>query len=305
MVSFKNIHFEIVGKCNASCPYCVTGAKNNPEGKIISVELFNKAISKLCKTNIIAPNARIALYNWGEPFLHPDISSITEVINQFNLKSIISTNASKIPNVNSSIVKNLADLYISMSGFSQDSYNRIHKLNFQTVKNNITELVHQLRLNNYKGSIVICYHLYQFNLDEIKTCKEFAKSLKISFYPYYAYLNEWKQMTEWIKGKTPKEKLQQMSEDLFLYYMRDTLNKAPINYKCPQFEHLSIDEEANIITCCSLHKNHPDYLCGNIISDNIEETIQNKYNKIICTECSSLNYPYIVHNIRKPDFYNE
>lgn|GEM_PF-3657057 len=46
-------------------------------------------------------NSFVALYNWGEPFLHPDFESIVKILDFRNIKFQISTNASKIPKISS------------------------------------------------------------------------------------------------------------------------------------------------------------------------------------------------------------
>ncbi|GBF34169.1 glycosyltransferase [Desulfocucumis palustris] len=48
------------------------------------------------ENNFIDYNSEIALYNWGEPFLHPLFKQIIKFMNSENIKFILSTNASKL-----------------------------------------------------------------------------------------------------------------------------------------------------------------------------------------------------------------
>ena len=264
---FSNVFFDIVGFCNAKCPYCLTGAGADKNLKFIEVETFFKTLKKLKSNNIIDSNSVISIYNWGEPFLHPKINDIVDIINKLNLKYAVSTNASKIPEISKNFITNLEHLIYSMSGFSQKSYDRIHGFNFERIRENIEKFTKDLRSLGFKGPIMISYHIYQFNLDEINNCREFANRLGIVFNPYFAILNNWWDLNKLVNNQLPYDKLIKVSEDLFSFEIKTKMKNIPQDYLCPQYNNLIINENADVLVCCQLPKNNPDFICGNILTE--------------------------------------
>ncbi|HLD30302.1 MAG TPA: radical SAM protein, partial [bacterium] len=187
---FRKLVFEISGVCNAKCPFCLTGSRHMPVGGFVDPGLFRRSIKKLMEEGLIDSQTRVYLFNWGEPLLHRNFREIVETLNDHDLRYIISTNGSVFFKFDRALSKNLSRLAFSMPGFSQASYDRIHKLNFEEVKRNIRQFAGDLRSLGYAKDIRILFHIYQFNLDELAQCESFARSLGITFSPYEAYLND-------------------------------------------------------------------------------------------------------------------
>lgn len=307
MKCFRSCTFEISGNCNAKCPYCITGTKNSlneqriNEKGFISVELFEAALKKLFDTGIIDHTTCFNLYNWGEPLLHPDLHEIIACLCRFDLIYGLSTNASKRVIIDEKFTANLGSITFSMPGFSQSSYDRIHGFNFVKIKENIASMVQDLRAAGFQKDIFIDYHIYQFNMHEISACAQFAQELGISFMPYFAFFNDWWQMQGWLNNTLTKEKFKKVSEDLFCFYIKDNLKNMPPNYRCPQFDMLVIDENANVLTCCCLPKDHANYSIGNVLSDEISSILEKKEKQPICAQCLEAGLTHHFHNPQVPD----
>ena len=306
---FKSINFEISGICNAKCPYCVTGSlnlnkifKNNHP--FIEVKKFEKAIDYILYNKMFDPESSlIALYNWGEPFLHPEFDKIVEILNYRNIKFQISTNASKIPKLSASTsLKNLKSLSFSMSGFSQDSYNKIHGFNFELIKKNIIEILNTFKFRKYKGITTILYHVYQFNIGEYKAALSFAKNHNINIWPYYAGFNNYENTIKYLSKKLSYDLLEKASKDLILYYIDELLSKKPLNYRCSQFDVLLVDEYCNLLTCCALPKGNQSYSFGNLFELDLENIHNYKVSQKECFNCQKLNFDYWVGNIQASKF---
>lgn len=304
MKPFEIVFFDIVNVCNGKCPYCHTGTTKPQKSNPINREVFSDTLEKLLQYKIIDSNSIISLYNWGEPFLHPDLYGIIDIINKLNLKYALSTNASRLLKTNKSFVKNLDHIYFSMPGFSQKSYDKIHGLNFEKIRQNIEFLVKELRSFDFMGDIFISYHVYQFNISEMKSCEKFANKLGIIFKPYYAILNNWWELNQLVNKTLPYEKLLKLSENLFLFDIKEKMQKTPQNYKCPQFNYLIIDEQANIMPCCQLPKYHSEFYCGNIIKDDINSIFKKRSNMSVCGDCIKSGLAYYINNsLTFPEFY--
>ena len=122
---FKLIIIEISGACNAHCPFCVTGRGDIKPGKMMSLDLFKKTISRLKELDLVAQDCLFGLFNWGEPFLNPELNEILEFCADENLKIGLSTNASTYKKLSRKAIQAINFILISMPGFSQTAYDKI------------------------------------------------------------------------------------------------------------------------------------------------------------------------------------
>lgn len=309
---FNYITIEISGICNAKCPYCATGSRNidktfkskSINNTFIDTEKFEKAIDYILNNKIFdSKSGLIILYNWGEPFLHPEFNKIVEILNYHSIRFQISTNASKIPKISSATsMKNLKSLNFSMSGFSQHSYDKIHGFNFESIKKNIIEIIKTFRNLDYKGITTILYHVYQFNIGEYKEAFNFAKANNINIYPYYAGFNNYENTKKYLNNELSYDFLKKVSKDLMLFYVDELLSKRPSDYRCTQFDALLIDEECNALTCCALPKGNQSYSFGNLFSLSLKEIYELKTAQKECINCQKLHFDYWVGNIQPAKF---
>jgi len=286
---FKTIYFEVAGICNGRCTYCVTGAKNANPGGIMQADTFDATLHNLERLNLIDSKSVLDLYDWGEIFLHPDLQNIIRVINDHGLRYTISTNASIIPQIDEAFVKNLINIRFSMCGFSQQSYDRIHKFEFDRIRGNISTIVYCLRSSGYNKPIEICFHVYRFNTDEIRECERFAKDLGITPVFFDAYLADWWQFEAFIQETLPNEKRREILDDLFID--RKRLRSVRKRWRCLQWDFLVIDERGKVPVCCNLPNNHPSYSLGTV-DEGITKRLRNRPNLPICKTCMESGMAY-------------
>ena len=302
--------FEIVGFCNAKCPWCITGNKSlnkasSPSG-FINVDDFENAIDYLLDNGFIGPGeSRIYLYSWGEPMLHPDLNGILKILSKNNIDFGISTNASKVVDFDRDVLANLYDLKFSMPGFSQSSYDRVHGFSFDRILENIKTLVRNIESEGAGVNFTMAYHLYQFNIGEINPAVKFCQENGIDFVPYVAYLNDFYLSKAYLDKSINRELLERVSKDLFLYYIDELIAKMPQNYQCPQFNILTIDEYCNALTCCVLPKDHPEYSLGSIFELSYNEIREMKRTRKICNDCIKSGVTYWVSNVVVPDYIKD
>lgn len=278
------------------------------KGEFVEVEKFKKIINKIIEYGILnRENSTLYLYNWGEPFLHPQFNDIINIINSENIKYGISTNLSILPkNIDyKKLIENLNVIMISMPGFSQESYNRIHGFNFLKVKENIMNIQQMLLSNGYKGKLQILFHIYQFNEKEIPIAEKFSREIGAEFIPYYAAINDWWLRKDYLENKLNIEKVKKMSNELFLSKLDEYINNSTRSGCTQHEEYFIIDEYGNVPTCCMLPNNHLDYSCGNILEDDIEDIIYNKVHKSVCSECIQDGLAIEESMVSRPEWYYE
>lgn len=284
-MGYSWISIEISGRCNAQCKWCVTGSgetKKEPS-QFMSRRKFEEIITDLHNNGEISRKTTIHLYNWGEPFLNPELLDILKVISDRGHKYVLSTNASRYIQIPKYLQKNLATLIISMPGFGQDSYDKIHKFSFDKIISNIKLFMNDIN----PGKILVNIHIYQFNQDELRPAIAFFTEHGISVYPSFAYFNNYNVMIKYLDKTLPEEVYSEAVNDICLDYVDNLLLKSSENYHCPQWDSLTIDEFGRKISCCVIPKNHPAYQSND---------------RAICNECISSGVAYWAHHPESPDF---
>ncbi len=241
----------------------------------------------------IGPNTEIALYNWGEPFLHPKFKEIIKFLNTENFKIVLSTNCSKVVLFEEyGILSNLQFIILSMPGFSQRSYDKIHGFNFENIVKNIVEITQNFRSVGFKGRFVLTFHIYQFNLNEILPATEFATKNHLQFLPSLAFINDMERQRQYVNSELEYSDLKKATQDLLQFYLTDEIieerkKQKPIDYICPQYNLLNIDENCNVITCCG------DNTCmDKIFNVKANEVNEWRTNSRACAECRKAGLDY-------------
>ena len=305
---FSTIYFDFSGTCNARCRYCNTGLYAESKGTFISPEKFALAIDKLLQNNIYDRNSYISLYCWGEPFLHPQLNELIDILNSKNIKYAFSTNGSRIPNINSRFVRGLRNIVFSMSGFTQTSYDKIHGFKFDQIIKNIVSIVKTCRQYGYKGKFSISFHTYQFNADELFECEKFANKYRIQFNPVNAIQNTWHHTVLNAKNELPANISDLIYKDLFYDNFREIVSSSQSSvpsFKCPMVSSmLVIDEACNVLQCCQVPSGDT-YSPGNLLTDDWASILKRKnLSNPICVECTQSGIAeYFQKAYKVPDFY--
>jgi hypothetical protein len=209
----------------------------------------------------------------------------------------LSTNGGKAVTWQKEWFKNLVYLGISMPGFSQNSYDRIHGFDFNEVKENIRALVrvaNEAKFNTYK--IQIRYHQYQFNTYEHLPLKEFAEKLGISYTGYPAHLNDLEMTERYFDNLLTIEQMKDISRDIFGFVLQQRQLEHPRD-DCNQFiSCLTLDENCNVNPCCDLPRDHKDFVIANVLDENFMDKLGAWRPTERCISCIKKGlspYPYL------------
>jgi MoaA/NifB/PqqE/SkfB family radical SAM enzyme len=299
--AFRGVLIDIVGGCNAKCPFCVTGREDfGKRINFISVADFARTLDRLIELEFAVPDVTsIGLHNWGEPILHPDLNGIVTEINSRRLFANISTNASKatrftVPTNRFTMVN------FSVPGWSQKSYDRIHGLRFDRIVANMKATIANMRDNGYVGPFVLAFHVYQFNYGaEYDSARAWCEAHGVTFRPYYALLNDYEKDKEFLTGAMPAGELAQISRSLFLHYVDDLIAKQPADWECPQWKgQLTLSHKSEVLLCCALPLNHHEAVIGSIFELSHDQILNGKASAKECEGCMSRGSAYWGHNVQ-------
>ncbi len=297
---WQRISIDISGCCNAKCKYCVTGVKNRQcefKMQTMSYEAFIQLYEHLYESGIIEKCTEIMLYNWGEPFLNQDYSSIVDYLAEQGQMFSVSTNASVVRLVKRrDAYKNCCAFIFSMPGFSQDSYNRIHGFSFEQIKKNITEINQDLKENGFNGEGSISFHVYRFNTQELEAAKEFAISQNLQFHPYYPYFNGNSMAQEYIEGSMEPETRAIAEQELFLSHVEGLLKERPQGYHCFLENIISIDCNGRLVLCCASDDACESYIWDSVFEihsfEEMKKIRQKMLKSVSCQRCRQLGIDY-------------
>ena len=163
--------WELTNECNYGCKYCIfssTGRK--PVGELTTLEIINtlKELKKLNLSHI--------KFTGREPFLRNDLLDILKHAHDLGLSIDLSTNASKIKEINAQQLSllNLSYVHVSLDGFNQLSHEAVRgKKSFDPTVKGLTIL------SQYLSNIRIGCVLHRFNEYEIHNMIDFFNSFQV------------------------------------------------------------------------------------------------------------------------------
>lgn len=300
---FPRISIDISGFCNAKCRWCVTGRRNRKGQGVKAKEYmvydrFVQIYEYLISNSIIIPNTEIMLYSWGEPLLNPDYIRIIDFLAEKRQKFSVSTNASIAP------MADKADAYrectaftFSMPGFSQQSYDRIHQLSFEKVKENIKRIADNIYSHGFQGDGSLSWHVYKFNMHEMEAAREFAEFLNLRFNAYYPYFNGLSLTQKYLEGHLADEK-DDIKSDFYFGHVEGLLKQRPEEYECFLNKIISIDYKGSLVLCCASDDECKDYDWGPVTQvedlDKLWTLRRQMLQSDTCRMCRKLHFDYWV-----------
>lgn len=252
-MAFDHVTMEVSGFCNALCKWCKTGRRNRictPEKRFLSYDEAKEGISFLAERRIINRHSLFDLFSWGEPFLNPQINDIIGLLCENEMRIGLSTNASKYVTIPPEYLPQIEYLIISISGFSQGTYGRIHGLNFDAILKNVEKYAEHFRNHGCSSKIIMNYHVYQYNIHEIRAASRFCNAQRIIFSPHIAYLADEELFLPYLTHTMEPSLLEEASEEILFGMIRNLEDMLPDEIVCPQWDNLVLDERLNVLPCC-------------------------------------------------------
>ncbi len=253
--------------CNLRCPLCPTGrgVLARPRGRM-ELELAKRVIDQ------IAPYAyRIELYNWGEPFLHPDIFAMIEYASQRRITVGLSSNLNYL---NADLARRLVEsglsqLIVSIDGATQESYaayRRGGKLN--DVLQNLKMVVESKRALERQMPFIIWRMLIgKHNEHEVEVVRRMAYELGADGFSTGMLLVD-TQDPEQVKQWLPKDPAHTCYD-----YSKPNLENV---WDCHElWEVMVINWDGGVAPCCWLHD--PQFDFGNVANQTVREIWNGPY----------------------------
>jgi len=166
--------------CGLKCPLCPTG-RGDPSlpRAVMSMEVYRKIVDQIAPYTV-----KIALYNWGEPFLNPNICAMVRYAHGKQIATAISSNMNVLPREGAEalVFAGLDDLIVSCDGLTQKTYETYRiRGNLDRLLANVAEVQKaKTVLKSASPHIEFQFLVFDHNRHEIPQVKAFAASIGIN-----------------------------------------------------------------------------------------------------------------------------
>ncbi|MBP3597569.1 MAG: radical SAM protein [Clostridia bacterium] len=277
----KKIYIEITNSCNLNCKFC---HNTNRKKEFMPVKNFEEIIVKIKDYTKI-----VCLHVKGEPLLHPQLEKILQVLEKYNLKANITTNAVCL-NKNIEVLKN--SKVVRQLNLSLHSSLENENMDIEMYMKNIFDSVDVLEETN----IIISYRLW--NLESLENNEENSKVIKLLSDKYgINQLNELLTKNKWLELK---DKIFINQDTKFIW---PNLNSEIINQegRCLAIkDQIAILVNGDVVPCCI--DSEGEIILGNIYIQDIQTILNSARAKKIlesfqkriisedlCKRCGFLN----------------
>lgn len=183
-------NIEVTNYCNLDCIMCPR-RKMTRKLQHMDFELFKKIVDE-CKS----VNRRVQLYNFGEPFLCPDIFRMIDYAANAEIKTVISTNGGVLTaEIAKKILESKLDvLILSFDGIKKGTYEKYRvPANFEKVKENFTRFLEMKTKMGSKKPYTIMQIIHMKDTEsEINEFKNLWSPLcdEVDVRPFNTYANQ-------------------------------------------------------------------------------------------------------------------
>ena len=265
------------------------------------VETFDRILNYLKASKMLPKSGMIHLFNWGEPMLHPQINDIIKTCGKYGLLAFISSNLIHLPKLQARALRLLTGIGVSLSGFTDDSYRRIHGKKLKTVLENINKLYLMAVKADCRWRPHVIWHRYPFNEREMSVAKKYFWNRGMEFLPSLACLSGIDLTIDYFfDDNMKKAERKKIEQDLYVDYIRYILALSKTdNYECPQWSYLTIDENARLQLCCGWSNTVKQSDLGLLFDFSTKDIKALKRNSPLCSKCISLGIAKFGNSVLK------
>ncbi len=240
------LQIEPTNICNLSCPLCPAGKKNELDRKRqhMSMKEFKSIIDDMQEYLLF-----IVLWDWGEPFMNPELPDMIQYASERGIKILTSTNAHFLQDrtyVERILKSGLAALIIAIDSLDDENYVVYRKGgNLARAISGLENLVKLKKQLNSKTLLNFRMVIMKSNEHELPQMRKLAQRLKIDKFT--------------VKTLNPSCGLTSMDNEIIpenpeyrrYVYKSGTYERIRIDVPCTRIWHMSnIFSNGDVVPCC-------------------------------------------------------
>ena len=283
----KELKIDIVGSCNLRCPSCPVGNLGyvNPTG-LLDLDLFRRILEKADREYQLH---MVSLFNWGEPFLHPELPELIRIVRRRGLRCQISSNLNIMRNEEEVLRAEPNRFRISLSGITQETYGKTHaRGEIEVVKENMIKLAETYRrVGPNRTRFEVYFHKYRNNLHEEQPVREFCESLGFPFNSDWAFHMGYENMMEVIEDRLTPEK-RAFVEGEFALPVLEAAREAQRFRDDPCHlidEQLVVGLDGRLLPCCVIYEQE-EHTLGSFLDMTTADVREAKQGLDVCGTCT-------------------
>jgi MoaA/NifB/PqqE/SkfB family radical SAM enzyme len=251
-------------------------------------ELLDRIVSK---AKAECRNLDVGLYNWTEPFIHPNLAEMIRIVRSKDVSCSLSSNLNIIKRIDDVLSANPKELRVSLSGFSQDSYGVTHKRgDIETVKKNMIEVARAKERTGSSTRLYVLFHRYLGNHGEETSTREFAESLGYEFEPVWAYLMPLEKVLAFTGSAAADVPLTDEDREIIdrlALPLNQALEESKRHRSMPcelRDRKMAITVTGDVMLCCTTY-DQSKYSLGSYLDHSLEELQAMKNRHWLCGHC--------------------
>lgn len=289
---------DVVGTCTLRCPSCPVGnsVKQLPTG-IMSIGVYQQILEKIQREHS-QEVVFIDLFNWGKSALHKSLPEMITMANERKIGIGLSTNMNSFPKMREIIRAKPSYIRISLSGFSNDTYQQTHAGgDINLVKANMHLLRHHMNETGIEIPIQVGFHVYRTNFpSDFNAMRSLCDELNFYFMPSIATF-------------MPLEKALHTEDDNYVTAQDRTLldklvvpmeergrilgsSRTPTQDCEFRSRRTAINFDGSVALCCATFNNE-QLISRNYLETTRKELHKRKYEHDFCTDCMDKNFDMI------------
>lgn len=286
---------DVVGTCNLKCASCVHSMPDHgmPLG-LMPFDTFKAVVAKIKREAPLLTH--VGLYNWGEPFLHPQLPEIIDHLHENGAAVAVSSNLSvRFEDRIDRVIKASPDyLKISLSGYYPKAYDATHNGgDINLVKSNMYRLRYLIDKHKANTYVDVNYHLYRDNNGvNLQKMRDLCRELDFALSTVYALVMPLERVLAYCDGKPTADTLA-LSENLLVTIPEGI--KAAAARKCSgctyRDNQVNINFDLNVPVCCTVADRATATAAPNFLETTPESLTRAKNAMAICGKCMHYGLP--------------
>ena len=284
---------DIVGTCNlrcASCAYTIEGQKFSKG--LMSLEDFKLVVKKMMSEVDLVTH--VSLYNWGEPFLHPELNKIINHLHENGIAAAVSSNLSIVNADQIRKVINASPEYlkVSLSGYYPEVYDVTHGGgDINLVKANLYRI--RYFIDKFKSNTIVDvnYHLYTNNNGKnLQKMQELCDELGFSLSTVNSLVMPLERVIDYVEGKD-EAKTSELNKILPVTIEEGIEIASEYDLDSCPFMHNQVNYDMSVPVCCTVFDQKDTIVQKNYLESSLDEINSGKDKVKMCTKCMDYNLP--------------
>jgi radical SAM protein with 4Fe4S-binding SPASM domain len=169
---FDHLSVELTSACDLDCPLCPAGVSHTETPRrMMSEAVFERILEQL---RLLPNKPKIALWNYGEPLLHPKAAEWAGRLEAEGFRCAISTNGQTLARVAPALAKaGLSELVVAVDGLCEETYQAYRRRG--TLKRLLDGVAEYQRHRRRGSRLVMQFIVMAGNEHERGAAPEFAR----------------------------------------------------------------------------------------------------------------------------------